>query len=66
MPPSEKDNDSTPLETTNQLREFFDALPEAERDLVITTLDLQMANNPALSAKEKQSKLEALILKQVS
>lgn len=61
-------NANKPLESSspqNKLREFFNNLPAADRDLVVATLDLQITRRPALSEKERQSKLEASILKQV-
>jgi len=49
-----------------ELEAFFAQLSKCERDLVIAALDLQLSTGISCSEKEKQDRLEALIVNSLS
>lgn len=54
-----------PKPQKSQLQSFLADLPKNERELTISTLDLQLMRGKPLSEDEKKGKLEAQILKLV-
>jgi hypothetical protein len=63
--PTKNRQSATGHETpTTKLRQFFNQLPDSQRDLVVSALNLQITTRPPLSESEKQSKLAAAIIKQ--
>jgi len=50
---------------SNPLQQFFTDLPPKDRDLLVLSLDLQLALSKSKTDEEKQDLLEARILKQI-